>query len=408
MKKCFVIMSFNDKYDRVYHQAIKPAAEKCQYHCVRSDDEHGSANIPAEIVKGIIAADVVIADISENNPNVFFELGISQSVGNKTITIYSDLEKLPFDIKAFRAISYKIEHDGLRLLSKDIEQAIHEIELNREQNPNNLVQEAGRDYFDLRKKICEALEALDKERKRTEIYSEFIKRKGELQDNTKVADKIARQITSYSPNISGCRLVSIAGSGAIGKSTFAHLIAERIRKLYNNMYSVDILPTDSYQLARSERILRNLIGFHPDSHDLHQLTEDVETLVAGKKEVMVTPYNHTTGDHFPITKITPSDILILEGVYSFYPILCSLNKGLKYYIYAEKHKATEMIVIVDFTERGYDIQTALANADDEYKVYEDYILPYLRLADFTINVDEYWKYDGPFFQEYPWPQRFIK
>lgn len=406
-KKCFVIMSFNDKYDRVYHQAIKPALERCGYCCVRADDDPGPANIPAEIVRGIISADIIIADISENSPNVFYELGISHCVGNKTITITSNIEKLPFDISVFRGIPYKIERNGLRLLSNDIEQAVRELESSKMKFPNNLVQESGRDFFDLRRKICEDLEAIAKERRRTEIYAEFIKRRGEHQDNTSVADKVVAQITHFMPGVSGSLLVSIAGSGAIGKSTFAQLIAERIRISYKNSFSVDILPTDSYQLARSERILKNLIGFHPKSHNLDQFAKDVETLVTGKKEVYVTPYDHQTGGHFPTKKVVPSDILVLEGVYSFHPLIAPLNRGLRYYIFADKHKAKELKFIADFTDRGYDTQTAFAHADAEYTTYETHILPYLKLADYVIVVDEYWKYDGPFPQEYPMQRAFI-
>lgn len=406
-KKCFVIMSFNDKYDRVYHQAIKSALEKCGYRCVRADDDPGPANIPANIVREIISSDVVVADISEDSPNVFYELGISHCIGNKTITITSNIENLPFDISVFRVISYKIERDGLRLLSNDIEQAVRELEASKMEFPNNLVQEAGRDFFDLRKKICENLEEIAKERRRTEAYVEFSKRKGEHQDNTTIADKVVAQITHFMPGVSGCLLVSIAGSGAIGKSTFAQLIAERIRILHKDKFSVDILPTDSYQLARSERILKNLIGFDQKSHNLDRLTNDVETLVTKKKEVYVTPYDHHTGGHFPPRKVVPSDILILEGVYSFYPLLAPLNRGLRYYIFADKHKAKELKFIADFTERGYDVQTAFAHADAEYTAYETYILPYLKLADYVIVVDEYWKYTGPFPQEYPVQRPFI-
>lgn len=401
-KKCFVIMSFDEKYDRVYHQAIKPALDNCGYRAIRADDNPGPSNIPSEIIREIIAADVVVTDISEWSPNVFYELGVSHCIGNKTITITSDIKKLPFDISVFRAISYTIDKSGLNLLEHDLEKAVRSLEASEMEFPNNLVQEAGREFFDLRRKIVENIKAITKERRRIEAYTEFTKRRGELQDNTSVADKIIGHTVRFMPDVSGPLLISITGSGAIGKSTFAQLILERIQHTFGGKLSVDVLPTDSYQLVRSERILRNVIGFDPRAHNLAQLTKDVETLLRGK-EIYVTPYDHQTGGHLPPRKVVPSNILILEGVYSFYPLIAPLNRGLKYYIYAPKHQAKELKFIADFTERGYDIQTAFAHADAEYNAYETYILPLLKLADFVIEMDEYWKYEGPFPQEYPIP-----
>jgi len=322
-------------------------------------------------------------------------------VGNKTIITTCNTENLPFDISVLRVISYGTDRNSLRLLESDIVRAVHALESNGMISPNNLVQEAGREFFDLRHKICENLEAIVRERRRTEAFVEFTERRGKLQDNTPVADRVIAQVMRFMPGVSGRLLVSITGSGAIGKSTFARLVAERIRMLYSGEFSVDILPTDSYMLERSERLLKNIIGFEPRSHDLAQLTKDVEALVTGKDGIYVRPYDHLTGEKSTARMVAPSDILILEGIYSFHPLLAPLNRGLRYYIFADKHKAKELKFIADFTERGYDVQTAFAHADAEYDAYETHILPFLKLADHVIVVDEYWKYDGPFPQEYP-------
>ena len=59
VKTCFVIMSFDEAYDKVYHQAIKPAVEICKHKCMRADSSNAPANIISEIVRKIIDADVV-------------------------------------------------------------------------------------------------------------------------------------------------------------------------------------------------------------------------------------------------------------------------------------------------------------------------------------------------------------
>lgn len=394
-KKAFVIMSFDEKYDRVYHQAIKPAIENRGYECIRSDDKVGPANLPFEIIKEIIESEIIVADISELSPNVFYELGVSHCIGNKTITITSDLKKVPFDIKVFRVISYqKDDQAHFRLLKNDIEAAIRNIEKQRKEIPNNLVQEAGREYFDLRKQIIHNLESLSNERERIKAFASFSDKNGKLQDNTDVADKIVSYFTRLLLSVTKRLVVCICGSGAIGKSIFSRLLAERINENNNGKYRADILPTDSYMLSRADRLSKNIQGFMPESHNLKKLVEDVSNLIDGK-EIVVTPYNHETGKHDPEKQVLPTDIIILEGIYSFYPSIAPLSSAVRYFIYADKHKAKELKFIADLTKRGYDVQTAFAHSDKEYSAYETYILPYLKIADFVINVDEYWKYNCP-------------
>lgn len=398
-KQCFVIMSFNEQYDRVYHQGIRPAVERLGYSCVRADADPGPANVPAEIIRAIIAADLVIADVSEPSPNVFYELGVSHCVGNKTITITSKADGLPFDIGTFRATLYRSHGDGLKLLAHTIGEIVRSMQSSGMTAPNNLAQEAGRHYFDLRSQLRHRMKEVEAERTRVHAFAQFADRQGTLQDNSIVARKVVGHIARFLPGGPGPLLVSIGGSGAVGKSTFAALVADEFRRLHGSRFSVEILPTDSYQMERADRILKNLIGFDARAHDLDQMANDVEALMTGT-EVEVTPYDHRTGRHLDARVVKPSDLIILEGVYSFYPLIAPFNSGLRYYIYTPAKQAKELKFIADFTNRGYDIQEAFAHADAEYQAYEAHILPFLRFADFVITVDDYWKYAGLSPQEF--------
>jgi uridine kinase len=400
-KQLFVIMSFNNKYDQVYHQSIKQAASKCGYECIRADDRPGPGNIPSEIIKSILGAPIVLADISEPSPNVFYELGVSHCTGNKTITITSNIDQTPFDIAAYRAIRYTSSTDGLRLLAVDIENAIRSLEAGGLDFPNNLPQEAGRDFFDLKSRILQELAGIEQQRRRVTAFAEFLNKGVTLHDNNNAADAVAAQIYRQLPGDHGCRLASITGPGAIGKSTFSQRVATRFRERYGERISIDVLPTDSYVLSRAERIAKNIIGSNPKSHRLDKMTEDVQRLIVSREPVEVTPYDHSTGGYLPERTVHPSDVILLEGVYSFLPALSPLNRGLKYYIYADKDKAKELKFIADCTVRGYDIQTAFAHAEAEYQSYELHILPLLRLADYIIEVDEYWQYLPPKPQSLP-------
>lgn len=77
MKNAFVIMSFKDEYERVYHQAIRPALAELDFACLRADENPLPANVPSEIIRALVSADLIIADISDPSPNVFYELGVS-------------------------------------------------------------------------------------------------------------------------------------------------------------------------------------------------------------------------------------------------------------------------------------------------------------------------------------------
>ena len=101
---CFVIMSFDEKYDRVFNDAIKIASEKNDLRSIRTDRARNISNIPRDIVRNIVYARIIIADLSEISANVFYELGVAHSCRKRVISITSNFEKLPFvlfDIKTF-------------------------------------------------------------------------------------------------------------------------------------------------------------------------------------------------------------------------------------------------------------------------------------------------------------------
>ena len=89
---CYVIMPFQERYVLTYKEAIRPAINKVacdrkeEWSCLRSDDIHVPGSITKEIVTSLHTADLVIADLTGYNPNVFYELGVVHSAGRPTIT----------------------------------------------------------------------------------------------------------------------------------------------------------------------------------------------------------------------------------------------------------------------------------------------------------------------------------
>lgn len=105
--KAFVVMQFTDEYNALFKEVIKPVCEEFDLECERADDYHSSNPIIEDIVNSIKIASVVIADITPDNPNVFYEVGYSHAIGKPTILL-SDKKrsKLPFDLSSFRTLFY--------------------------------------------------------------------------------------------------------------------------------------------------------------------------------------------------------------------------------------------------------------------------------------------------------------
>jgi hypothetical protein len=119
MAEIFVIMPFGVKsidqgagmaqvnFDDVYHKFIHPACTAIGWSPRRIDEVSFSGTIGSEIVKYLASSDVVIADLTAENPNVYFELGIRQSLTERpTILIASRGTQLPFDIHDQRVVFY--------------------------------------------------------------------------------------------------------------------------------------------------------------------------------------------------------------------------------------------------------------------------------------------------------------
>lgn len=128
--KCFVIMPFAESFDEVY-ETIREAIEgpELSFHCARADDLVGGGHIIEDILRGIAEAEIVIADLTERNPNVFYELGIVQMVKDveKIIMLSQDADSIPFDLQIFRSIIYQQTIQGAKELKANLIEAVKSV-----------------------------------------------------------------------------------------------------------------------------------------------------------------------------------------------------------------------------------------------------------------------------------------
>jgi len=127
----FVLMPFAEDLTKVYTSIIKPTVEARGLVCRRADDFKTNKAIIQDIWKAICEARVVIADLTDLNPNVMYELGIVHTVGKETILIYQRGRgkdpKFPFDLSHIRRIEYEDSATGGKKLEIDLSATLKSI-----------------------------------------------------------------------------------------------------------------------------------------------------------------------------------------------------------------------------------------------------------------------------------------
>lgn len=107
-QKAFVVMQFSEEFNSLYNNVIKPICKEFDLEAVRADDEHTNGLIIHDILRSIQESYVILADITPDNPNVFYEVGYAHAL-NKPVILLRDnkKDKLPFDLSGFRTLFYK-------------------------------------------------------------------------------------------------------------------------------------------------------------------------------------------------------------------------------------------------------------------------------------------------------------
>lgn len=113
MAICFVIQPFDSgKFDKRFADIYKPAIEAAGLEAYRVDKDP-SVSVPIDSIEdGIRQAAVCLADITADNPNVWYELGYAFAIGRPIVMVCSDErtgKKYPFDIQHRSIIPYQAD-----------------------------------------------------------------------------------------------------------------------------------------------------------------------------------------------------------------------------------------------------------------------------------------------------------
>lgn len=118
----FVVMPFGRKkgpdgdwidFNGIYFDLIKPALEEAGFESFRADEEASSGDILSDMFQELLLADLVIADLSIDNANVFYELGIRHALRKRNVVhIQCGRAYMPYDIFNVRTIPYHCDETG--------------------------------------------------------------------------------------------------------------------------------------------------------------------------------------------------------------------------------------------------------------------------------------------------------
>lgn len=113
------MMPFSGPFTSVY-QDLRTVLEVDGYECQRADDMWENAHIMTDIIELICTSAVIVCDLSNKNPNVFYEAGIAHALGKEVILITQSHDDVPFDLRSIRYLQYLNNGEGRAKLASEV------------------------------------------------------------------------------------------------------------------------------------------------------------------------------------------------------------------------------------------------------------------------------------------------
>ena len=144
-KICFVISPIGEegsetreRSDQVLKHIISGSVEQMGYTVIRADKISEPGIITTQIIEHIVDAELVIADLTEKNPNVFYELAIRHAIRKPLVQMIRKGDVIPFDVAATRIIQFDLQNiDSVASAKEEITSQVKSLELgnNEVHNP---------------------------------------------------------------------------------------------------------------------------------------------------------------------------------------------------------------------------------------------------------------------------------
>lgn len=128
--KCFIITPIGSKGSEIQREAmgivnhvIKPVCDKLNFAKIESAVDFQTGQITTNIIKAIHESDFIVANLTEQNPNVMYELALAHAFRKKVVHIVKEGSNVPFDINVHKYITYINDVTGNHELFVALEKA---------------------------------------------------------------------------------------------------------------------------------------------------------------------------------------------------------------------------------------------------------------------------------------------
>jgi hypothetical protein len=138
-KTCFIIAPIGAdgsqtrrRSDQLCRHVLKPVLENCGYTSIQRADEVTTPGlIGAQIIRSLTTAELVIADLTDHNPNVFYELAVRHTTTKPAVQVIEYDKPLPFDVAQLRTIKYNLnDPDAIEQCKTELKGQVEHAERN--------------------------------------------------------------------------------------------------------------------------------------------------------------------------------------------------------------------------------------------------------------------------------------
>lgn len=131
-KICFMIAPIGEpesetrkRSDQILKHIVSPAAKECGYNALRADQISEPGIITSQVIQHVVDDHLVLADLTDRNPNVFYELAVRHAIRKPLIQIIRKGEAIPFDVAGTRTIH--VDHHDLDSVEEAATQIVKQI-----------------------------------------------------------------------------------------------------------------------------------------------------------------------------------------------------------------------------------------------------------------------------------------
>jgi len=116
------VMKFGDEeLDSMYEGVIKPLGREIGFDVLRIDEVQDSGNITDQVLEAIASSALIIADLSGERPNTYYEAGYAHALGKEIIFTIRQGDEIHFDLAGYRFVQWRTENDLRQKLLRRLE-----------------------------------------------------------------------------------------------------------------------------------------------------------------------------------------------------------------------------------------------------------------------------------------------